>query len=74
MNIFKGKIDEAYLKGFLNASYTAEMQHNPNSAVNTFRSALGPNRGTLFHCLSAYLAAKPRGIIHGTHYSTDNVR
>lgn len=54
-NIFKGKIDEAYLKGFLNASYTAEMQSNPNSAVNTFRSALGMNQiGTMTSKVSMY--------------------
>lgn len=54
-NIFKGKIDEAYLKGFLNASYTAEMQHNPNSAVNTFRSALGMNQiGTMTSKVTMY--------------------
>ena len=55
VNIFKGKIDEAYLKGFLNASYTAEMQHNPNSAVNTFRSALGMNQiGTMTSKVTMY--------------------
>ena len=54
-NIFKGKIDEAYLKGFLNASYTAEMQSNPNSAVNTFRSALGMNQiGTMTSSVTMY--------------------
>lgn len=54
-NIFKGKIDEAYLKGFLNSSYTAEMQHNPNSAVNTFRSALGMNQiGTMTSKVTMY--------------------
>lgn len=54
-NIFKGKIDEAYLKGFLNAPYTAEMQHNPNSAVNTFRSALGMNQiGTMTSKVTMY--------------------
>jgi hypothetical protein len=42
-SIFKGKIDEAYLKGFINASYSESTNYDPNSAVNTFRQAFGMN-------------------------------
>ena len=41
--LFKGKIDEAYLNGFLNVSYKETTSYNPNSAANTFRSAMGMN-------------------------------
>lgn len=54
-SIFKGKIDEAYLRGFLTATYSAEMQHNPNSAVNTFRQAFGMNQvGTMTSSITMY--------------------
>lgn len=42
-SIFKGKIDEAYLNGFLNASYKEKTDFDPNSAANTFRAAMGMN-------------------------------
>ena len=46
--VFKGKINEAYLNGFLSATYKESTDYNPNSAVNTFRSALGMNQvGTM---------------------------
>ena len=41
--IFKGKINEAYLNGFLSATYKESTDYNPNSAANTFRSAMGMN-------------------------------
>lgn len=41
--LFKGKIDEAYLNGFLSVSYKETTSYNPNSAANTFRSAMGMN-------------------------------
>jgi len=41
---FKGKINEAYLNGFLLASYSETTDYNPNSAANTFRSAMGMNQ------------------------------
>ena len=46
--VFKGKINEAYLTGFLAASYKESTDYNPNSAANTFRSAMGMNQvGTI---------------------------
>ena len=42
-SVFKGRIDEAYLNGFLNVSYKESTSYNPNSAANTFRSAMGMN-------------------------------
>ena len=42
-SLFKGKIDEAYLNGFLNVSYKEKTDYNPNSPANTFRQAMGMN-------------------------------
>lgn len=42
-SVFKGRIDTAYLDGFLNVAYTESTDYNPNSAANTFRSAMGMN-------------------------------
>lgn len=42
-SVFKGKLDEAYLNGFLNASYKEKTDYDPNSAANTFRAAMGMN-------------------------------
>lgn len=42
-SVFKGIIDEAYLNGFMNVAYTESTDFNPNSAANTFRSAMGMN-------------------------------
>jgi len=42
-SVFKGKIDEAYLNGFLNASYKEKTDYDPNSPANTFRAAMGMN-------------------------------
>ena len=46
--VFKGKINEAYLNGFISATYKETTDYNPNSAANTFRSAMGMNQvGTM---------------------------
>ena len=45
---FKGKINAAYLNGFLSATYKESTDYDPNSAANTFRSAMGMNQvGTM---------------------------
>lgn len=47
-SIFKDRIDDAYLKGFINANYEESTSYDPNSAVNTFRQAFGMNQvGTM---------------------------
>lgn len=44
----KGKINEAYLNGFINASYKETLKSDPNSDANTFRQAMGMNQvGTM---------------------------
>ena len=44
----KGKINEAYLNGFINASYKETLKTDPNSDANTFRQAMGMNQvGTM---------------------------
>ena len=51
--LFKGKIDEPYLNGFLSVSYKETTSYNPNSAANTFRSAMGMNMtGTMSSSVS----------------------
>lgn len=48
-------IDKAYLEGFINATYSESMQHNPNSAANTFRQAMGMNQvATVKNTVSMY--------------------
>lgn len=42
-SVFKGRIDEAYLNGFLNATYKETTDFSPNSPANTFRAAMGMN-------------------------------
>lgn len=47
-SVLKGKIDEAYLNGFINASYKETLSSDPNSAANQFRQAMGMNQvGTM---------------------------
>lgn len=47
-SVLKGKINEAYLNGFMNASYKETTSYDPNSPANTFRSAMGMNQvGTM---------------------------
>lgn len=58
--LFKGKIDEAYLNGFLSVSYKETTSYNPNSAANTFRSAMGMNMtGTMTSSVSMYFNRYP---------------
>ncbi len=53
--IFKGKINEAYLNGFLSVAYKEDFSYDPNSSVNTFRSAMGMNQtGTIQSSVSMY--------------------
>jgi hypothetical protein len=40
----KGKINEAYLTGFLGMTYTESVDFNPNSPANQFRQAMGMNQ------------------------------
>lgn len=45
---FKGRIDDAYMKAYLNANYSESTNYNPNSAANVLRSAFGMNQtGTM---------------------------
>ena len=47
-SVLKGKINEAYLNGFINASYKETLSSDPNSAANQFRQAMGMNQvGTM---------------------------
>ncbi len=42
--IFRGRINEAYLNGFLNASYSETTDYDENSPANIFRAAMGMNK------------------------------
>ncbi|MBO5695358.1 MAG: hypothetical protein J6S98_08135, partial [Lentisphaeria bacterium] len=42
--IFKGIIDENYLRGFLSASYTEKVEYDENSPINQFREIFGLNK------------------------------
>ena len=47
-SVLKGKINEAYLNGFINVSYKETLNSNPNSPENQFRQAMGMNQtGTM---------------------------
>lgn len=47
-SVLKGKINEAYLNGFINVSYKESLSSNPNSPENQFRQAMGMNQtGTM---------------------------
>lgn len=47
-NVFNGKLDAAYVNGFLTATYKESTDFNPNSAANQWRSAMGMNQvGTM---------------------------
>jgi len=53
--LFNGKLDEAYLKGFLNVTYSEKVNYDPNSGANQFRAALGMNQvGTMQSSASMY--------------------
>lgn len=57
---FNGAIDEAYLKGFIEASYKENTTYDPNSAANTFRAAMGMNQvGTMTSSASMYANRYP---------------
>ena len=43
-SVLKGKINEAYLNGFINASYKESLSSDPNSPENQFRQAMGMNQ------------------------------
>jgi hypothetical protein len=42
--MMKLPINEKYLEGFLNASYSETTDYNPNSSANQFRAAMGMNK------------------------------
>ncbi len=47
-SVLKGKINEAYLNGFIGASYKEKTDYDPNSSANQFRAAMGMNQvGTM---------------------------
>ena len=53
--LLKGKINEAYLAGFINVTYKETTDYNPNSQANLFRSAMGINQvGTMQSSVSMY--------------------
>ena len=41
---FKGRINDAYLTAFLNASYSEKTDYDENSPANVFRAAMGMNK------------------------------
>lgn len=57
---FKGMLDQAFLEGFLSASYSESADFNPNSEANQFRSALGMNQvGTIRSKVTMYANKYP---------------
>ena len=57
---FKGKINAAYLNGFLTATYKESTDYDPNSPANTFRSAMGMNQvGTMQSSASMFANRYP---------------
>ncbi len=42
--LLKGKINQAYLEGFISMNYSESVDYDPNSAANQFRSAFGMNQ------------------------------
>lgn len=58
--IFKGIIDENYLRGFLAATYSENVDYDENSPVNQFREALGLNKqGRITSKVSMYANPYP---------------
>jgi hypothetical protein len=58
--IFKDVIDEAYLNGFLAASYKETTNFDPNSPANIFRQAMGMNMtGTMRSSVSMFANRYP---------------
>ncbi len=78
--IFKGVINEAYLNGFLTASYKETTNYDPNSSANQFRQAMGMNMtGTINSSVTMYAnrypwkeALKFFGIVEG--YGAQNIK
>ena len=59
-SVFKGIIDQAYLEGFLSASYTEKTDFDPNSEANQLRAALGMNKqGSITSKVSMYANKYP---------------
>lgn len=59
-SIFKGKINQAYLEGFLNATYTEQTSYNENSPANLFRAAMGMNKqGSISSKVSMFMNKYP---------------
>ena len=59
-SLLKGKINEAYLEGFISVTYKESTDYNPNSAANTFRSAMGMNQvGTMKSSVTMYANRYP---------------
>jgi len=57
---FQNKINQAYLNGFLNASYKESTDLDRNSAANQFRSAMGmPIQGTIQAAVTMYANRYP---------------
>ncbi len=57
---FNGKINEAYLKGFIGASYKESTDYNANSSDNKFREALGLNKqGSISSSVSMFANRYP---------------
>ena len=57
---FKGVINEAYLNGFLAASYKETTNVDPNSPANAFRAAMGMNiQGTMTSSATMYANRYP---------------
>lgn len=58
--LFKGKINEAYLNGFLSASYKEKTSYDANSPANQFRAAMGMNtQGTITSTVSMFANRYP---------------
>lgn len=62
MTALAAAVDQSYIKGFISMDGNASMQYNPQSAENTFRSALGlSQRGTSSYTVSMYMNRYPLG-------------
>ncbi|MGN0846288.1 MAG: hypothetical protein ACI4RA_02750, partial [Kiritimatiellia bacterium] len=58
--VFAGKIDQAYLDGFLSATYSESVDYDENSPANLFREAMGLNkRATVTTKVSMYANLYP---------------
>ena len=55
VKVFNGKLDAAYVNGFLTATYKESTDYNANSLSNQFRSAIGMNQvGTMQSSATMY--------------------